>query len=249
MSNVGERQSSSSRPKKIHRAVHRDWKNALNPRIYDLRVDLTHANPILSELISGTGLPRGRHMIIGLAGPPGSGKSTLASYVVDEINRHGGNTAAVFPMDGFHLSNAQLEKKGIAQIKGAPETFDVDGFLWALSRLRSPRQGTLYVPDYSRILNEPIAASIGITVETNIIVVEGNYLLLESGNWKNVRQYLDRAYFLNFGWDVCRPRLVARQMAGGKSLTEASEWVDRSDKANFDLVANGSRTHGVCLIS
>ncbi len=212
-------------------------------------MDLTHATPILSELISDTRLPHGRHTIIGLAGPPGSGKSTLASYIVDEINRRGGDTAVVFPMDGFHLSNAQLEKKGIAHIKGAPETFDVGGFIWALSRLRSPRQDTLYVPDYSRALNEPIAASIGITRDTNIIVVEGNYLLLESGNWKDVRQYLDRAWYLNVGWEVCRDRLVARQIAGGKSFIEASEWVDRSDKANFDLVANGSRTHGVCLIS
>ena len=212
-------------------------------------MDLTHANPNLSELILGIGLHRGQRMIIGLAGPPGSGKSTLARYVVDEINKHGYSTAIVLPMDGFHLSNSQLEKKGIAQIKGAPETFDVNGFVLALSRIRSPVHDTLYVPDYSRVFNEPIAASIGIRAETNTIVVEGNYLLLESGDWKNVWQYLDRAWFLNVPWEVCRNRLIARQIAGGKSLAEASEWVDRSDKANFELVVNGSRTQGVYLIS
>lgn len=212
-------------------------------------MDLTHAKLNLSKLISDIGRRRGQHMIIGLAGPPGSGKSTLASYIVDEVNRHGDSTAIVLPMDGFHLSNSQLEKKGIAQIKGAPETFDVNGFILALSRIRSPVQDTFYAPDYSRVLNEPIAASIGITGETNIIVVEGNYLLLESGDWKNVWQYLDRAWFLNVGWEVCRDRLIARQIAGGKSLAEASEWVDRSDKANFELVMNGSRNQGVCLIS
>ncbi len=105
------------------------------------------------------------------------------------------------------------------------------------------------MPDYSRVLNEPIAASIAITGETDIIVVEGNYLLLEFGDWKNVWQYLDRAWFLSVGWEVCRDRLIARQTAGGKSLTEASEWVERSDKANFDLVVNGSRAQGVFLIS
>lgn len=217
--------------------------------IYNLHVDLTHANATLLELITDIGLHRGRHMVIGLAGPPGSGKSTLAAYIVDEINRYRDNTAIVLPMDGFHLSNSQLEKKGIAQIKGAPETFDVHGFILALSRIRSPVQGTWYVPDYSRVLDEPIAASIAITGETSVIVVEGNYLLLESGEWKNVRQYLDRAWFLDVGWDVCRDRLITRQIAGGKSLADASEWVDRSDKANFELVVNGSRTEGVCLIS
>lgn len=212
-------------------------------------MDLNHVNPSFAELLSGIDLDRGQPMIIGLAGPPGSGKSTVASYIVDEINRCEDSTAVVLPMDGFHLSNFQLEKNGIARIKGAPETFDVDGFLVALSRIRSPDQDTVYLPDYSRVLNEPIAASIAITEETKIIVVEGNYLLLDSGDWKRVWQYLDCAWFLNVGWEVCRDRLIARQMAGGKSFDEASEWVDRSDKANYELTVNGSRSQGVSLIS
>ena len=212
-------------------------------------MDLTHADPILSELSSGAGSQRGRPTVVGLAGPPGSGKSTLATYIVDTINRYRDGTAVVFPMDGYHLSNSQLEKRGIAAIKGAPETFDVHGFIWALSRMRSPIRDTLFVPDFSRVLNEPIAASIAITAETEIILVEGNYLLLEFGNWKKVRQYLDRAWFLDIGWEICRDRLISRQIAGGKSLAEAVEWVDRSDKANFDVVVNRSGTQGVCLIS
>lgn len=206
------------------------------------------ANPTISALITDIGVRAHDQIIVGLAGPPGSGKSTLARDLVDEINARGECTATVLPMDGFHLSNLQLERKRIASIKGAPETFDVDGFIATLSRIRSPDRKTIYVPDYSRILHEPVAASIAITADTNIIVLEGNYLLLESGEWKDVRSYLEHAWFLNVEWAICRQRLTARQIASGKSLAAASEWVDRSDKANYELVVNGSRTQGVRLI-
>jgi pantothenate kinase len=188
-------------------------------------------------------------IIIGLAGPPASGKSTLAQSIVDELNRRNGRVAVVLPMDGFHLSSFQLHEQDIAQIKGAPETFDVDGLIATLSRVRLPMRTTVYVPDYIRTMHEPIAASIAIKDQTKVVIVEGNYLLLQSPGWRDVRQYLDQAWFLNVDWDVCRERLVARQVAGGRSPDEAREWVDRSDKANYDLIVSGSKTHGVGLIS
>ncbi|OBJ58259.1 nucleoside/nucleotide kinase family protein [Mycobacterium sp. 1423905.2] len=188
-------------------------------------------------------------IIIGLAGPPGSGKSTLASVLVDEINAGEHHSAVVMPMDGFHLSNRQLRAKGIAPIKGARETFDVDGFLAALARIRKPGPQTVYVPDYRRDLHEPVAASIAITPETNIVVLEGNYLLLGCGPWREVSAYVDQPWFLDVDWNVCRQRLVARHIATGKASAAASEWVDRSDKANYDLVINDSIIEGVGMVS
>jgi len=205
-------------------------------------------SPTISALITDIGLRAHEQVLVGLAGPPGSGKSTLARDLVDEINARRQYTAAVLPMDGFHLSNLQLERKGIASVEGAPETFDVDGFIATLSRIRSPGRKTVYVPDYSRVLREHIAASVAIAAETNIIVCEGNYLLLESGEWKDVWTYLEHAWFLNVEWAICRQRLTARHIASGKSVAAASEWVDRSDKGNYDLIVNGSRTKGARLI-
>jgi pantothenate kinase len=213
-------------------------------------VEVHPTEPDISALIADIeATPSEGRIIIGLAGPPASGKSTLARDVVDEINRRNGRVAVVLPMDGFHLSSFQLHEKGIAQIKGAPETFDVDGFIATLSRIRLPMQNTVYAPDYSRTVHEPIAASIAITDKTKIVIVEGNYLLLQTRGWRDVRQYLDQAWFLNVDWDECRERLVARQVAAGRSLDEAREWVDRSDKANYDLIVTGSKTQGVGLIS
>ncbi|WP_165612677.1 nucleoside/nucleotide kinase family protein [Mycobacterium kubicae] len=207
------------------------------------------ASAIMSALMVHIGSHAHARMIVGLAGPPGSGKSTLASVVVDEINARGQYSAVVMPMDGFHLSNVQLEKKGIAAIKGAPETFDVDGFIATLARIRKPSSKTVYVPDYSRVVHESIAASIAITPETNIVVLEGNYLLLGSGAWQEISSYIDQPWFLDIEWDVCRQRLIGRHIATGKPPAAASEWVDRSDKANYDLVVKNSRTKGVGVVS
>jgi pantothenate kinase len=218
------------------------------PTMCDVDNATTSLIPALITDIMDIKVPAHEQIIVGLAGPPGSGKSTLAKDLVDEINARGECTAKVLPMDGFHLSNSQLEQKGIASIKGAPETFDVDGFIATLSRIRSPERSTVFVADYSRVLDEPIAASIAITADTNVVVLEGNYLLLDSGSWKDVWSYLEHAWFLSVDWDVCRERLIRRQMASGKSIPAATEWVDRSDKANYDLVVSSSRTQGVRLI-
>lgn len=208
----------------------------------------TADNSIVNELISEIERHAGHRLIIGMAGPPGSGKSTLATHLVEEINKNGDDSAIVLPMDGFHLSNFQLAKVGLARIKGAPETFDVTGFIATLSRIRAPSQDPVYVPGFDRVLDEPIAASIAVTRNTRTILVEGNYILLESDVWRTASHFLDRAWFLDVGWDVCRDRLIARHMAGGRSVSAAAEFVDRSDKANYELIVNHSRKEGVRLI-
>ena len=69
--------------------------------------------------------------LIGIAGPPGAGKSTYAARMASEL----GPTAVVLPMDGFHLSQARLIKLGRLDRMGAPDTFDVDGFVAVLESL------------------------------------------------------------------------------------------------------------------
>lgn len=168
-------------------------------------------------------------VLIGIAGPPGSGKSTLAEAAV-----RAADSAALVPMDGFHLSNRQLTEQGLADVKGAPQTFDRDGLRAQLSRLGGP--GAVYFPDFSHERHEPIAASIRIDPGTKIVVVEGNYLLLDAPGWREIAAMLDFRVFIDVPWPVCRQRLIPRHTRAGKSDLAAVEWVDRSDRANYDLV-------------
>ena len=70
--------------------------------------------------------------VLGLVGAPGAGKSTLARHLVAEVDRKlGPGTAGYLPMDGFHLSNAQLDRLGRRDRKGAPDTFDAHGDAWS----------------------------------------------------------------------------------------------------------------------
>ncbi len=174
---------------------------------------------------------RGPRCILGVAGPPGAGKTTTALHVT---NLHAG-AAAIVPVDGFHLSNTQLRRIGRLDRKGAPDTFDAAGLITALQRLRTAR-GEVYLPGFDHVVDEPIAAEHVVLPEASLIVVEGSYLLVDEDPWNAVRPLLDAVVFVDEPWSIARPRLVARQMAKGKDRERAEAWVDRSDKANFELV-------------
>ena len=74
----------------------------------------------------------GPRQLLGIAGAPGAGKSTLAERIVAAV----GPAARLVPMDGFHLAQAELVRLGRADRKGASDTFDANGFVSLLRRLR-----------------------------------------------------------------------------------------------------------------
>ena len=137
-------------------------------------------------------------------------------------------------MDGFHLANRQLDALGLRDVKGAPETFDRVGLLAALQRL--PADEPVYFPDFSHEQHEPIAASIRVDPDCPVVVVEGNYLLLDRPGWRELTALFGITVFLDVPWQVCRPRLLARHEAAGMNQPAAEHWVDRSDRANFELI-------------
>jgi len=184
----------------------------------------------LEEFVS-TLAASGPRRVLGVAGPPGAGKTTAAHHIV---NLHG-DTAARVPVDGYHLSNRQLRRLDRLDRKGAPDTFDVAGLVTTLQRLRTAR-GDVYIPGFDHVIDEPIAAEHVVLPEVTLVVVEGNYLLVDEDPWKSVRSLLDAVVFVDEPWSVTRTRLVARQMAKGKERERAEAWVDRSDRANFDIV-------------
>jgi pantothenate kinase len=175
----------------------------------------------------------GRRRILGIAGAPGSGKSTLAVRLVQEL----GEDAVVVPMDGFHLANHQLVRLGRRGRKGAPDTFDVAGYLALLRRLREDSSNTVYAPEFDRGAEMSLAGVIPVAPHVPLVVTEGNYLLLQSAGWSEVRPLLDEAWFVLPDEKTRVDRLIQRHIDNGKSPQQAREWFQASDRHNGDLVA------------
>lgn len=176
---------------------------------------------------------RSSRTIIGIAGPPGAGKSTTAAALVREL----GPVAVLVPLDGYHLSNQVLESLGRRDRKGAPDTFDAAGYVALLSRLRSPGVDIVYAPSFRREIEEPIGASIAVPPDTPIVITEGNYLLLDTHPWRQIRDLLDAAWYLEIDDAVRVERLIARHMEFGKTPEAARLWAEGSDQRNADIVA------------
>ncbi|MGZ4495579.1 MAG: nucleoside/nucleotide kinase family protein [Nocardioides sp.] len=175
--------------------------------------------------------------ILGLAGPPGAGKSTLASLLVGASDE----PAALVPMDGFHLADVTLDRLGLRDRKGAPETFDAWGYAALLGRLRARPPETVYAPGFARDLEQPLAGAVAVDPSAELVVTEGNYLLLDRPEWRAVKVALDEVWFVTVEDAVRRERLVARHVASGKSPEAARAWVQRVDEANAVLVAGTRR--------
>ncbi|MER7463124.1 nucleoside/nucleotide kinase family protein [Streptomyces sp. NPDC097981] len=178
----------------------------------------------------------GARRVLGIAGPPGAGKSTLAARLAAAL---GPGLAVVVPMDGFHLAQAELERLGRADRKGAPDTFDAAGYAALLGRLRTPAAAAVYAPAFDRSLEEPVAGSIPVAPAVRLVITEGNYLLYEAGEWAGVRALLDEVWFLAPDDGLRVRRLVDRHVRHGRAPAHAEEWVTRSDEANARLIAGG----------
>ena len=175
-------------------------------------------------------LRQGGRRLLGIAGAPGSGKSTLAQGLRQALPQA---SAVVVPMDGFHLAQAELERLGRADRKGAPDTFDAGGFVALLQRIRTNLQGgTVWAPAFRREIEEPVAGAIAVEPATPLVIVEGNYLLLDEPPWDAVLPLLDACCFVDIDDALRQRRLVARHEAHGRLAEAAREWVMRSDEAN-----------------
>ncbi len=204
--------------------------------------------PAMTEVLSVTTVaelvalvpepPHDGRRLIGIAGSPGAGKTAVAEALVTTL----GDAAVHVPMDGFHLSDIALSRLGTLELKGAPETFDPRGYAALLTRIRSDRQHVIYAPGFDRHLEQPVAASIAVDPRHRSVVSEGNYLLLDTEDWAEVRRELDEVWFLTVDPEIRRRRLVARHVAFGKTPAFAAAWVDRVDEPNAVQIEATART-------
>ena len=193
----------SSRPQPVIQEIYRDRLNAL--------------------------MAGGGRKILGIVGPPGCGKSTLAAALLELL----GDAAVAVPMDGYHLANVELARLGRASRKGAEDTFDSAGYVALLRRLRTQASDEIvYAPEFRREIEEPIANAIPVFAQTQLVITEGNYLLLDHGHWSAVKGLLDEVWYVEVDPVLRRERLVKRHMRFGRTLEAAQDWVAHTDEPN-----------------
>lgn len=174
----------------------------------------------------------GRRVIVAISGSPGAGKTTLSVTLVERL----GSRVAYLPMDGFHLANRTLDRLGARGRKGAIDTFDGRGFIALLSRIRTEKTHPVYAPGFDRSIDEPIAGEIEISPHADIVVVEGNYLLVQEEPWSGVRSLVDEIWFCETDDSERQRRLVNRHTSFGRSVEDAVSWARDVDGANALLI-------------
>lgn len=194
----------------------------------------------LAALIRARSQGEGR-FIVAVAGAPGAGKSTLAEALVDRL----GPTAALVPMDGFHLDNAILDARGRRFHKGSPDTFDVEGFESLLLRLKSGAE--VIAPVFDRSIDLSRGSARVIAQDARIIVAEGNYLLLRDQPWNRLQPLWNMTVFLDVPEDELERRLIARWHHYGLSDAEARRRSDDNDLPNARIVTSRSFPSDVVL--
>ena len=187
----------------------------------------------LAATIRAKAQAQGR-FLTALAGPPGAGKSTLAAELVAAL----GKGAKAVPMDGFHYDDAVLIARGARARKGAPDTFDVAGFRHLLTRLRT--EDEVAIPLFDRDLEISRAGADIVGPDDRILIVEGNYLLLNEAPWPDLAPLFDLTIWIDVPEAELDRRLMARWAHYGKTPDQARAWIDGNDMPNIRRVVAGS---------
>lgn len=187
----------------------------------------------VARLIKDSSAESGKQRsIIGIIGPPAAGKTAIAEKLVQLL----GPRSATLGMDGFHLPGRTLVKLGKRDRMGAPDTFDVDGFVSLLIQLSGNPGTTTVAPGFDRTVEEPLPEAIRLGPELSTIIVEGNYLLHDSGGWERVAPLLDLSFFVRIEQDIRMARLIDRHIHYGKTPDAALAWATGPDADNARLI-------------
>ncbi|KAI0393340.1 P-loop containing nucleoside triphosphate hydrolase protein [Xylariaceae sp. FL0594] len=209
--------------------------------------------------------PKDRRFMIAIGGIPGSGKTTLSQFVTQALNaRHATlhpkikeavPIAAFVPMDGYHLTRAQLsampDPVTAHARRGAEFTFDGAAFLSLVKALREPITGqTIFAPSFDHAVKDPKEDDIAILPGHRIVVFEGNYVVLDKEPWRSAAELMDERWFVEVNFDIARRRLVRRHVKAGiaKDEDEARKRADENDLVNgTQIVENRVHVHEVIV--
>jgi pantothenate kinase len=189
-----------------------------------------------------------KRYIVAIAGPPASGKTTLAQKLCDDINsKVSGSPCVIVPMDGFHLDNETLDQMGIRHVKGAPQTFDAKGFVELIQRIRRDNNAVA-IPEFNRKLDAVVLGDQSITLDHRIIVVEGNYLLLDESPWDQLKAMFDLSVMLASDDKTLEKRLISRWEKYGHSEIEAKVRASSNDIPNAKYALANSMQADITVV-
>ncbi|WGH79987.1 AAA family ATPase [Jannaschia ovalis] len=180
----------------------------------------------------------GDRVLVALVGPPGAGKSTLSDALLAAL----GADAALVPMDGFHLDDRVLEARGLLPRKGAPETFDIGGLRRALQGIRAGEE--VVVPVFDRAREIAIAGARVIPAAARVVLVEGNWLLLDRPGWRDLGPW-DLTVRLDVPEAELRRRLEERWAGLGAEVARAK--IEGNDLPNARTVRDEGRAADVVI--
>lgn len=196
-------------------------------------------------------------ILISISGIPGSGKTTLATKLADLLNSQVSEKTPWFKtvaisMDGYHLRRAQLDAEGLRR-RGAPHTFDADGVVALVERLRMSTyrpMPDITAPSFDHAIKDPVEDDVLISRSTNIIILEGNYLLLKDDPWNKIHSLVNESWLLDAPFDMATERLAKRHVAAGiaQTLEEGRNRVQFNDMPNGQYLLENSLRPTVTIV-
>ena len=191
----------------------------------------------LSDYIIKSSVGRNRY-IVAIAGPPGAGKTTLAQALRLSLKEKS-IQAKIISMDGFHLDNSILAERNLLDRKGAPASFDTAGFIHLINRLTN-FEDNVVIPEFDRNKDLSIAGSSIISTKDKVLIIEGNYLLIEEEPWNELKKSWDQTIFINPGIDILEQRLLNRWLRYGLDGQDAKKRTLSNDLPNARYVLEKS---------
>ena len=186
-------------------------------------------NELLIKLLDNLKNDLKNRYFIALSGPPASGKSTISEKLVKDLTLKGHNSS-ILQMDGFHYDDQILKQKSLLLKKGAPETFDVMGFLNFLFRLQNENE--VAIPIFDRSLELSRSSAVIISKENRVVIVEGNYILLKTHPWRELHKFFNSTIMINTKHEILEKRLIERWRSFNIPEEEIKQKVFENDLPN-----------------
>ncbi|KAJ5238575.1 Phosphoribulokinase/uridine kinase [Penicillium chermesinum] len=187
-------------------------------------------------------------LMIAVSGIPGSGKTELAQSISKRINQIYASESpsappisTALPMDGFHLTRAQLaampDPEHAFARRGAEFTFDGEKFLGLVKKLQEPitaETKDVHAPSFDHAVKDPVEDDITIPATCRVVLFEGNYLSLDKEPWRETAKLMDELWFVDVDFEVARKRLIRRHIKAGiaKNEEEGNKRAKENDLVN-----------------